>query len=60
MNLYFVLDHSSQIYLFDLDKCLLQQPKKAKTQKDENYFIDCLKPEVSLLPPTFLDKVLTL
>jgi len=32
MNVYFVLDnYDSQIYLFDLDKCLIQQPKKQKT-----------------------------
>ncbi|CDW73645.1 UNKNOWN [Stylonychia lemnae] len=59
MNLYFLLDNAAQIFLFDLDKCLIQQPKKIKTHKDENHFIDGLKPEVSLLPQTFVEIVKT-
>lgn len=53
MNLYFILDSTNRLYLFDIDKVLITEPRKAKTRKDENYFIDCLKPEVSLIPPTF-------
>eukprot|EP00347_Sterkiella_histriomuscorum_P018710 403344471 len=53
MNVYFLLDNAAQIFMFDIDKCLVQQPKKVKSEKDEAHFIDGMKPEFSLLPPTF-------
>jgi hypothetical protein len=55
MTCYFVLDHNKQLHLFDIEKVIITEGKKPKGQKDENYFIDCLRPEISLIPPTFND-----
>ena len=57
MNLYFVLNDFNQLVLFDIDKVLTTEHRKPKTRKDENYFIDCLKLETSLIPPTFKELV---
>ena len=31
MNLYFFMDSEASIHLFDMDKCLIVEPKKIKT-----------------------------
>ena len=32
MNIFFIIDSKSQIHMFDLEKCLSQQPKQQKTE----------------------------
>lgn len=44
MNLYFILDINNQLQLFDIDKCLIQEVKKPKTQVKQSLYIHKLIP----------------